>query len=258
MSVLPFPQEINTLLVDDEDIAIHRLKRALAVYPEFKIVGEVKDGKSAVEFINHYRPDLVFLDIQMPGFNGFEVLNHLEYMPLIVFVTSYEHYAVQAFEKNSLDYLLKPVEEERLRLTINRIMERRGINDAGILLKIQRLIEGHKTDDRISTIPVKLGNRINLVAVGDIYFFEAKDKYVCLHTKDEEKLVDYSLSYLQERLPPEFIRVHRGFIVNKLKIKELHKYFKGTYLLVMEDSKNSKIKSAYSYSESIRTRLLLP
>jgi len=250
-------EEIKTLLVDDEEVAIHRLKKLLGEYPYVNIIGEAKDGRTAVDFINSRRPDLVFLDIQMPGPNGFEVLNQLQYTPLIVFTTAYEEYAVKAFEKNSLDYLLKPVEGERLALTMKRIIQNKA-GDQDLLLKIQQLIGYEKTKDRISTIPVKTGNKITLVHVADIIFLEAKEKYVTIHLKEGEKLIEYSLTWLEQRLPEEFLRVHRGFIVNKLKIREIHKYFKGTFLLMMDDIKSSKIKTAYSYSETIRAKLLLP
>lgn len=256
MSGLLSRKEIRTLLVDDEDIAIYRLKKALESYPQIKIIGEAQDGKTAVSLINGQRPDLVFLDIQMPEMNGFEVLNYLEYAPLIVFVTAYEEYAIKAFEKNSLDYLLKPVENERLAITIGRVLQnRKGEDD--VLQKIKMLFNENQPKDVITTIPVKSGNKITLVNVSDICFFEAKDKYVFIHTQEGEKLVDYPLGYLQERLPEQFLRVHRGYIINKLKIREIHKYFKGTYILVMNDLKGSKIKSAYSYSEEIRVKLLL-
>jgi two-component system LytT family response regulator len=250
-------EEIKTLLVDDEEVAIHRLKKLLGEYPYVNIIGEAKDGRTAVDFINSRRPDLVFLDIQMPGSNGFEVLDQLQYTPLIVFTTAYEEYAVKAFEKNSLDYLLKPVEGERLALTMKRIIQNKA-GDQDLLLKIQQLIGYEKTKDRISTIPVKTGNKITLVHVADIIFLEAKEKYVTIHLKEGEKLIEYSLTWLEQRLPEEFLRVHRGFIVNKLKIREIHKYFKGTFLLMMDDIKSSKIKTAYSYSETIRAKLLLP
>lgn len=256
MSGLQYQKEIRTLLVDDEDIAIYRLKKALEFYPQINIVGEAKDGITAVKLINYQRPDLVFLDIQMPEMNGFEVLNHLDYLPLIVFVTAYEEYAIKAFEKNSLDYLLKPVENDRLAITIKRVFESKTSED-NVLQKIKMLISVNQPKDIITTIPVKSGNKITLIHVSDICFFEAKDKYVYIHTHEGEKLVDYPLGYLQERLPEQFLRIHRGFIINKLKIREIHKYFKGTYILVMNDSKGSKIKSAYSYSEEIRAKLLL-
>ena len=250
-------EEIKTLLVDDEEVAIHRLKKLLGAYPHVNIIGEAKDGRSAVDLINSQRPDLVFLDIQMPGSNGFEVLEQLQYMPLVVFTTAYEEYAVKAFEKNSLDYLLKPVEDERLALTMKRIVQNKA-GDQDLLLKIKQLIGYEKAEDRISTIPVKAGNKIHLVHVADIIFLEAKEKYVTIHLKEGEKLIEYSLTSLEHRLPDGFIRVHRSFIVNKLKIREIHKYFKGTFLLVMDDVKSSKIKTAYSYSETIRNKLLLP
>jgi two-component system LytT family response regulator len=257
MSGSLFQKEIRVLLVDDEAMAIHRLKKALAAYPNITIIGEVMDGRTAVEFINVQRPDLVFLDIRMPGFGGMELLAHLEYMPLVVFVTAYEEYAVRAFEKNALDYLLKPVEDERLGLTIKRVIQSKA-GEADILLKIQKLISDNKPEEVISTIPVKAGSKIQLIPVAEVFFFEAKDKYVLLHTKDEEKLVEYPLTYLQDRLPAEFVRVHRGYIVNKLKIREIHKYFKGTFILLMNDVKGSKIKSAYSYYDTIKVKLLLP
>ncbi|MCF0054936.1 LytTR family DNA-binding domain-containing protein [Dyadobacter sp. CY356] len=256
MSGLLSQKEIRTLLVDDEDIAIYRLKKALEFYPQIKVIGEINDGKAAVRLINDQRPDLVFLDIQMPEMNGFEVLNHLDYLPMIVFVTAYEEYAIKAFEKNSLDYLLKPVDNERFDITMQRIMKGK-ISENDVLQKIKMLLIENQPKEFITTIPVKSGNKITLVHVSDICFFEAKDKYVYIHTNEEEKLIDYPLGYLQERLPDEFLRVHRGFIINKLKIREIHKYFKGTYILVMNDLRVSKIKSAYSYSEEIRAKLLL-
>ncbi len=257
MSSLLFPEKIRTLLVDDEEIAIHRLKKVLNNYSEIQIIGEVKDGKSAIAFINHQRPDLVFLDIQMPEFNGFEVLSHLVYTPIIVFVTAYEEYAIKAFEKNSIDYLLKPVEDKRLALTMKRISEHIA-GQMNMLLKLKKFISDKETENIISTIPVKIGNKINFVNVADVCYFEAKDKYVYIHTENDEKLIEYSLTYLQDRLPGQFLRVHRSFIINKLKLKELHKYFKGTYILLMNDAKNSKIKTAYTYAEMIKTKLLLP
>lgn len=250
-------KDISVVLVDDEEIAIHRLRKSLAAYPFVKILGEADNGISAVEMINRLRPELVFLDIQMPGFNGFEVFHHLHYMPLVVFVTAYEEFAVKAFEKNSLDYLLKPVEEDRLAITMNRIIEK-GAVDEEMLTKLRQLINNNHSQHTITTIPVKLGNRIRLIPVSDVCVFEARDKYVYIHTLTEESLIDYPLNYLQDRLPPEFLRIHRGFIINKLKIKEIHKYFKGTFLILMEDRKGSKIKTAYSYSETIRATLLMP
>lgn len=249
-------QMIRTILVDDEDLALHRLRDALKAHPTIKVIGEAKTGKEAVALINEYQPDLVFLDILMPELTGLEVVTRLQQIPMIVFVTAYEEYAVKAFELNSLDYLLKPVEPARLALTIERILQR-GVGANDILDKIKGMLEPEKKKV-ISTIPINVGNKINLVYTQDVFFFEAKDKYVFIHTADNIHLVDYSLTYLEERLPPEFIRIHRSHIINKLKLRELHKYFKGTFIFVMNDAKQTRLKSAASYSEIIRTHLLMP
>lgn len=257
MSPLPSPYEIKSLLVEDEAVAIHRLRQALLAYPAIKIIGEARDGLEAVSLINSVKPDLVFLDIQMPGFTGFEVLEKIEHYPAIVFVTAYEEYAVKAFEKNSLDYLLKPVEAARLAITIERVLQHIPPSQDS-LMRIKQLASSAGIAQTISTIPVKTGNKIILVPIAEVCFFEAKDKYVYVHTGASEMLVDYSLTYLQERLPAEFIRVHRGYIINKLKVKEIHKYFKGTFVIRMLDGKTTGIKSAYSYYDDIRAKLLLP
>jgi two-component system LytT family response regulator len=257
MSGSLFQETITTVLVDDEEIAVHRMKKALSAYSHISVIGEANDGISAVRLINSLRPELVFLDISMPGFNGFDVIDQLEYTPLIVFVTAYEEYAVKAFEKNSLDYLLKPVEEERLAETIKRIGQNRKA-ETDLLMKIKKLLSEQKAAAQISTIPVKSGDKVQLVHISDIIFFEAKEKYVSVHTGEGEKIIEYSLTYLEGRLPAEFMRVHRSYIVNKMKIREIQKYFKGTFILTMSDAKASKIKSAYSYSDIIKEKLLLP
>ena len=257
MSTLSSLRDIKTLLVDDEEVAIRRLRQMLSRYPDISIIGEATDGPSAVAIINERRPELVFLDIQMPGLDGFGVLGALDYTPMIVFLTAYEEYAVKAFEKESLDYLLKPVEVERLDLTIQRVARNRA-TDGSILEKIQRLVDGVRAADTITTIPVKAGNRIQLVSVADVYFFAAKDKYVMVHEREGQRLIEYPLSWLEHRLPPEFIRVHRGYIVNKVKIREIHRFLKGTFVIIMDDGASTAIKTAWSYSETVKARLLSP
>jgi len=257
MSTLSSLRDIKTLLVDDEEVAIRRLRQMLSRYPDISIIGEATDGPSAVAIINERRPELVFLDIQMPGLDGFGVLGALDYTPMIVFLTAYEEYAVKAFEKESLDYLLKPVEVERLDLTIQRVARNRA-TDGSILEKIERLVDGVRAADTITTIPVKAGNRIQLVSVADVYFFAAKDKYVMVHEREGQRLIEYPLSWLEHRLPPEFIRVHRGYIVNKVKIREIHRFLKGTFVIIMDDGASTAIKTAWSYSETVKARLLSP
>jgi two-component system LytT family response regulator len=240
------------LLADDEAIAIHRLQQSLAVWPHIQIIGEARDGHTAIVMINTLRPDLVFLDIQMPGFNGFEVLKQLIHYPAIVFVTTYESYAIDAFEKNALDYLLKPVDPERLAITIQRITQKQTDQDT-LLQKITQLIAG---PSYITTIPVKTGDSIRLIHISEVCYFEAKDKYVVIHTTREKHLTEYTLQYLQRGLPANFLRIHRSYIVNKVMIREMHKYFKGTLLLTMADKHNTQIRTAASYHDTVKNSLL--
>ncbi|WP_442587083.1 LytR/AlgR family response regulator transcription factor [Pedobacter sp. AW31-3R] len=256
MCALPFLRQINAVLVDDEPVAIARLRNELQAHPQINISGVALDGLSAVKLINTQCPDLVFLDIQMPEINGFGVLSRLTCQPLIVFVTAYDEYAVAAFENNSLDYLLKPVSSERLSMTVQRVLDRK-IEKADVYAQLKELVKGTETREAISTIPVKSGHKIQLIPVSDICFFEAKDKYVYLHTADDEKLLDNPLSYLEERLPPEFIRIHRSYIINKHKIKEIQKYFKGGFVFILNDKHSTRLKSASSFNERIKHKLLL-
>ncbi|TDO20882.1 LytR/AlgR family response regulator transcription factor [Pedobacter duraquae] len=248
--------KISTVLVDDEPVAVERLRNELQVFPQINVIGIASDGISAVKLINAERPDVVFLDIQMPEINGFGVMSRLIYQPLIVFVTAFDEYAVTAFEKNSLDYLLKPVASDRLAITMQRVLNRKN-EQAEVFAKIKEIEQEKEAKAYITTIPVKTGPKIQLISVSDIYFFEAKDKYVFLHTYDDEKLLDNSLTYLESRLPPEFIRVHRSFILNKHKVKEIQKYFKGGFVFTLSDTSNSRIKSASSFNEDIKNKLLL-
>lgn len=255
MSRLSSRKEIRTILVDDEDIALHRFRKVLDAYPFIKVIGEAKDGKSAIELINTLKPELVFLDIQMPECTGFEVLSRLDPLPMVVFVTAYEEYAIKAFEKDSLDYLLKPVEEERLAITIERILKKDPEGGEAIA-KIRQLLQETQQQPDISTIPVKVGNKISLIPIADIYYFESKEKYVFIHTRDKEYLIDYPLNFLEERLPQLFLRVNRSYIVNRFRIKEIHKYFKGTFIFIMNDSGGTKIKTGSSYTAQIKNQLL--
>lgn len=256
MSASPFPASIRTLLADDEPVASGRLRKALEAYPQVEVIAEVTDGHAAVLHINRDKPDLVFLDIQMPGCNGFEVLQRLEYTPLVIFVTAYDQYAIKAFEVNSVDYLLKPVAADRLAISMQRVLEKGA--QANLLTNIKAVLAQLIPEEKISTIPVKTGTRVHFIQVEDVHFFEAKDKYVQVHTTTGAHLIAHTLAYLEGRLPVHFVRVHRSFIVNKFKIREMQKYFKGTYLLIIADAAQTRIRTAYSYAEVIREKLLLP
>jgi two-component system LytT family response regulator len=246
------PLKLKALVVDDEEIARSRLRQLLLPYNEqVEIIGEAQDGEAARQQIESLRPDVIFLDIEMPGKNGLQMLKELSYVPLIVFVTAYEQYAVKAFAENSLDYLLKPVDKERLKLTMERLLARQ---EPGNILpaQLQELIQQLQPVKKLKVIPVKTGDQIILVPVKEIVFLEAKDKYVNLQVNNKTYLLDQSLSYLAERLPDNFIRVQRAYIINQLQVKEIRKYFNGGYLFKMANAAGTTIKSGNTYNESLK------
>jgi two-component system LytT family response regulator len=190
----------------------------------------------------------------MPVLNGFEMLSQLQYMPVVVFVTAFESYAIRAFEENSVDYLLKPVEKERLQLTLERLKKLRMENKSiDYNQQLFHAIEQLKPKKELISIPVKMGERILLIRLEEIIYFEAEDKYVYLHTHEDKKyLIDYSLTTLEEKLPAFFIRASRSVIINQRFIKEIQKYFSGRYVLLMNNKTQTKITTGLSYADKVR------
>ena len=245
----------KTIIIDDEKPARSRLKRLLEQYKDIiEIVAEAENGEEGLIQIETFKPDLIFLDIQMPGLTGFEVLKKLKHVPIVVFATAYEEYAIKAFEQNSMDYLLKPIEAERLHITIEKLKKHKAnkqpVDVNGILSFLEKITPAKQN---ITSIPVKKGDRILLIRLEEIAYFEAKEKYVFIHNMEgNEFLIDHTLSTLEEKLPPDFIRAHRAFIVNKNKIKEVQKYFDGKFVLVLNDASVSKIISGASYYKEVK------
>ncbi|MEZ4903694.1 MAG: LytTR family transcriptional regulator DNA-binding domain-containing protein [Spirosomataceae bacterium] len=245
----------KTILIDDEPIALGRLKRLLAQFGDtFDIVAEANNGHEGLESIENHQPDLIFLDIEMPLMSGFEMLSKLTYMPLVVFVTAYDQYAIKAFEEKSIDYLLKPVEKERLARTVEKLKslhskQRNPFTQANLI----QLIEQMRPQKELHSMSVKSGDKILFIPLIEISYFQAEDKYVFLNTTDGKQfLVSYTLSSLEEKLPMSFVRVSRSAIVNSSRIKELEKYFNGKYLVVMNDKKNTTLESGTTYHENLR------
>jgi two-component system LytT family response regulator len=205
------------------------------------------------------QPDLIFLDIEMPLLNGFEMLGQLTYMPIVVFATAFEEYAIRAFEENSIDYLLKPIEKERLDRTIKKLRlmqlnQQIPAYNRQLLQLIEQLKPRPKKE--ITSIPVKIGERILLIRLDEIAYFEAEDKYIYLHTHDHKKyLIDYSLSGLEEKLPALFIRVSRSVVINQQYIGEIQKYFSGKYIILLTDKAQTKITTGLSYADKVRSLL---
>lgn len=242
----------KTLIIDDEQLARQRIKRLLKEYDEVDIIAEAENGAEGLTLIEQHQPALIFLDIEMPVLNGFEMLAKLKHQPKVVFTTAYDQYAIKAFEEGSIDYLLKPIELERLDKTIKKLKQTNLSPTQVPLEELMRQINGKKA---IKTLTVKLGEKILLIKLNDIIHIQAEDKYVFLHTVDGKKhLTDFTLSTLEEKLPEEFLRIHRSDIINTEYIKEIRKGFNGSLIFVLNSQTETRITSSRSNSEALRLR----
>lgn len=246
-------QLFKTIIIDDEAIGTQRLKRLLEPYKLFDVAAEAVNGKDGLDLIESLRPDVVFLDIEMPVMNGFEMLKSVLHMPKVVFTTAFDQYAIKAFEENSIDYLLKPIEKDRLDITVKKLQSPDSFTPS--LATIQDLVKLVKPKQEIKTITVRLGDKIILIKLEDIVFIEAEEKYVFLHdSAGLTHLTDFTMNALEERLPEKFIRVHRSFILNVDSIKEIRKSFNGSLAFVLDDYKSTRLNSSRSYSSNLRER----
>lgn len=246
--------KLTTILIDDETIARTRLRRLLSNYDDlFLIIAEAKNGDEGLEMIKRLKPDVIFLDIQMPGKTGFEILNELDVFPIVIFCTAYEEFALQAFNTMALDYLVKPVEQERLQLTVDKLKMARGTVTKSQLNALMDLVGQQVETKKIHSIPHKIGDRVILIKPDKITYFSANEKYVDFYTLDGGKyMTELSLRKLEEKLPDNFKRVQRGVIVNSNHIREFRKYFRGKYILVLDDVNHTKLETGRSYAEEIK------
>lgn len=220
--------KLRALIVDDEDLARSALRRLLAETGAVEIVGEASNGVEALEAIAELKPDVALLDIEMPGFDGFEVVQHLENPPAIVFVTAYDEYAVRAFEANAIDYLLKPVRPERLERALRRVRERLGSPDAAKVREVREV--ARERGGPLQRIAARRGKRIVIVPVRDIIRIEIEDKLVFAVTANDRLLIEKTIAELEAMLAPAgFLRISRGELVNLETVKELLPWFSGTW-----------------------------
>jgi two-component system LytT family response regulator len=247
------PKIWKALIIDDETVARQRLKRLLDTHDTIEVIGEASNGSEAIFQIEQLKPDLVFLDIEMPVHNGFEVLKRLTVQPKVIFTTAYDQYAVKAFDAESIDYLLKPIEKERLAKAINRLEQ---LQPEMYALPIEELIQQLYPKKEIRSLTVKLGDRILLIKLTDLCFIDAEDKYVFLNTLDGKRhLTEFTLSALELKLPDAFIRISKSVILNTALIKEIRKGFNGTFNFIMTDVNGQKLSSGRSYSTALKKYL---
>ncbi len=225
---------LRAVIADDEKLARDLILEYLEAFPEVEVVAQCDNGVTAVEIINKLRPDLVFLDVQMPGSSGFEVLEKIEEIPLIIFSTAYSQYAIRAFEVSAVDYLLKPYSQERFDRAVAAALKQGGrFGDMSEKL-VNLMREVRQNRQPVQRLLVKSGDRIVPVDTSAVEWLEAEGDYTRLHTETKTHLVGQTLSHLITLLDPaSFIRIHRSNVVNLHYIKEIQKTFKGNYIVLM-------------------------
>ena len=224
---------MRALLVDDERLARVELTKLLEKFPEIEIVGEASNGEEAIDKIEELNPELVFLDIQMPGMTGFEVLEHLHVVPQIIFVTAYDEYALKAFEANALDYILKPVELTRLEKAISKVIEQK--EEEGLNTSTEKLSYD-------SQIFIKDGEKCWFVKMDKVRMFESEGNYVRLYFEDSKPMILKSVNNLEKRLSDkEYFRISRKYIINLTWIEKVEAWFNGGLRVTLKSGEKLEI-----------------
>jgi two-component system LytT family response regulator len=245
---------LRTLIVDDEPLAREGVRMLIGSDPEISIVGEVDNGRDAVTAILEHHPDLLFLDVQMPEQDGLSVLRRIsvDRLPMVVFVTAFDRYAIAAFDAHAIDYLLKPVEADRFAVTMARVKSRfrerelSGITDRllALMKDTDSLVGEPKT--YIERVPVPYSGKVQIVPVLTIDWAEAEDDYVRLHVGKSSHLIRKTLSAFEAELDPkQFIRIHRSHIINAARMRELRPQGQGEYSVVLSDGTELKLSKSY-------------
>jgi two-component system LytT family response regulator len=249
---------IRALIVDDEPLAREGMRLHLEEEQDVEIVGEARDGAEAVEMIQALKPDLVFLDVQMPGVDGFGVLEAIgvDEMPCVIFVTAYDQFALRAFDSHAVDYLLKPFDAQRLHSAVDHARTQiRGKLRNEVEERLAALLgELRGKSQYLERIVVRSGGRILILRIEDVEWLEAASNYVRIHAAGREYLLRETMTNLETKLDPtHFVRIHRSTIVRLDRIKELEPLFQGDYVLILEDG--TRLTSSRGYRDRLQDLL---
>jgi two-component system, LytTR family, response regulator len=238
-------EKIRTVIVEDEKLARNLLKSFLQDRDTIELVGECENGFEGVKTINELKPDLVFLDIQMPKINGFELLELLDHKPHIIFATAYDQYALKAFEYHAADYLLKPYSKDRLYEAIDKVAERIRAEVSGS--DVAEKISDYPRDEYLNRIVVKDRHKIHIIPTDQIRYIESMDDYVLIYTREGRYIKQKTMKFLEKALDPAyFVRIHRSCIVNVEEINEIQQYEKESYIVILHDKTKLKVsKNGY-------------
>ena len=248
---------VRVLVVDDETVARRRIRRLLAAEPDVAIVGECGDGASALQAINREQPDIIFLDVQMPELDGFEVVRAAPAgLPGVVFVTAYDRYALRAFDVHAVDYLLKPFDRERFKQALTRAQRQLERSTGGDLeRRLTAIVQDLKpARTRADRFVVKSGGRIFFVRTAEIDWIEAAGNYVKLHVGNDSHLIRETMNAVEARLSSDmFVRIHRCHIVNIEQVRELQPWFNGEYVVFLKNG--TRLTLSRGYRERLRERV---
>lgn len=251
--------QFKVLIIEDELLARQRFKKLLLPYSdEIEIIGEATNGEEGLNLIESLNPEFIFLDIQMPVMNGFEMILKLSKQPYIIFTTAYDEYAIKAFEENSIDYLLKPIRPERLAITIEKMRNVMKTNREAFLNQndVKTLLSQIAPVKEMTSITVHSGDRIIIVNLNEIVFFSSEDKLTVIYTTAGKKhIITQSLTQLEKKIPDYFMKISRSNLINRDMITEIRKGFNGKLVFYMDDSNKTKLTTGSTYTASIKEKL---
>ena len=229
----------KVIIVEDERPARDLLMNYLEAFPEMEVIGQYDNGFDGLKAINDLKPDAIFLDVQMPKLTGFELLEVLEHQPEVIFTTAYDQFAIRAFERNAVDYLLKPFSRERFREAINKLKVRLEAKSGGDKEKsgIDKIRQHFaESDEKLHRVVIKKSGKIHVISTGDINFLEAQDDYVMIYTDEGKYLKQQTMKYFEKHLDnQQFVRVHRSYIANIACIERIEPYEKSNFILILKD-----------------------
>ncbi|MBN1849779.1 MAG: response regulator transcription factor [Deltaproteobacteria bacterium] len=247
---------IKAIIADDEEqLRIYLKTRLTLLWPELEICAEAANGPEALDIFDQHQPDIAFLDIRMPGFSGIKVAEKIAGKCWVVFISAYDHYALKAFENEAIDYIIKPVTDERLTKTIKRLQKQIAATTSPpsdlrkIIETVLTKIENRKDMDYLNWIKAPYGDEVRLIPVKDVYYFKAGDKYTIVMTSDGESLIRKSIKTLVEELDPQlFWQIHRGTIVNVNQIANVTRSFSGNLMIRLKNHPETlSVSRAYSH-----------
>ena len=235
----------KAIIIDDEKPARDIIRTFLKDTPGIEVIDECSDGFAGLKAIQDMKPDLVFLDIQMPKLTGFEVLELIENPPLIIFSTAYDQYAIKAFEMNATDYILKPYSWERFAQAVGKAVAKLQ-SGVAVQPEVQKIIKyADEKDELLQRIAVKTRHKVHVIGVGEIIYLEAEGDYVMIHVKDGNYLKEMTMKYFESHLDPEkFIRIHRSYIVNAEAIERIELYDKESYSVLLKNGASLKASTS--------------